>query len=474
MSLDIHTVLDWLPSQRWFGDKGRSVTGVEVVDRGVVDDGPDELVLVIVKVTFDAGRPSHYGLPLLVDGDGRGRDALEDPRRLGVFGELMAHGNPIKGEHGVFHFSGPGLDPSRPPGDPVRVMGAEQSNSSLVLDENVILKIFRKVEAGANPDLEITRMLTREGFPHIPAQVGEIFYESYSEEEDEPELQMDLGIAQRFVRDGTEGWTFTLQQLNSLFDEIHPNDVAEDRPVLIEERASDLLLALDQLGEATASLHVVLARQDLEYDMNAEPVEDTDLADWVDSALDVLASVEEVPEIAEMRGAIEHRLQRATEVTEGGLKIRVHGDYHLGQVLREARTWLLLDFEGEPARTLEERRAKQSPLKDVAGMLRSFNYAAHAALLQRAEPGTDEWSRIEPWAREWERIAQDRFLAAYLTRSHEGHFLPTERTSLSALLDFFELDKALYEVRYERGHRPDWIQIPLRGIRQVLERDEDR
>ena len=133
---------------------------------------------------------------------------------------------------------------------------------------------------------------------------------------------------------------------------------------------------------------------------------------------------------------------------------------------------MILDFEGEPARSLEERRAKHSPLKDVAGMLRSIGYAASASLFERAGDDPSEWERLEPWALEWERMARERFLRGYLARSHEGNFLPPDRESQFALLDFFEIDKALYELGYELNHRPDWIHIPLRGIRQVIERGE--
>jgi len=136
-----------------------------------------------------------------------------------------------------------------------------------------------------------------------------------------------------------------------------------------------------------------------------------------------------------------------------------------------ARGWLILDFEGEPARSLEERRAKHSPLKDAAGMVRSFAYAATAALYERTSPGESEWNRLEPWARAWEEAARERFLSAYLRTSHEGEFLPSDRGAVSALLDFFEIDKALYEIGYELSHRPEWVHVPLHGISRALERD---
>jgi maltose alpha-D-glucosyltransferase/alpha-amylase len=135
---------------------------------------------------------------------------------------------------------------------------------------------------------------------------------------------------------------------------------------------------------------------------------------------------------------------------------------------------MIIDFEGEPRRTIEERRTKQSPLKDVAGMLRSFSYAATAALFERAEPDSQEWQDLASWGACWEELAREHFLAGYLRTAHEGHFLPADRVHVGVMLDVFEIDKALYELAYERGHRPDWVRIPLRGLHQVLDRSEIR
>ncbi|MGH2754612.1 MAG: hypothetical protein ACRDLB_09270, partial [Actinomycetota bacterium] len=391
---------------------------------------------------------------------------------LKIIGDLLAHGQPIKGERGVFHFSGPGLDPSAPLGSSsVRAIDAEQSNSSVVFDESVILKFFRKIGAGPNPDLEITRLLTNEGFKYIPAQVGEIFYES----ETDDELEIDLGIAQHFITGAREGWTFVLEHLPRLYDEIHSEDAPEDHILLTEERSGDLLQAMEQLGEVTAELHVVLASEGSEPSLQPEPIEAPDLDQWATTGKKALQELRgDVLEVDAMAPEIDARLEAIRDLSPDGLKIRTHGDYHLGQVLRRPRLWLILDFEGEPARTLEERRQKQSPLRDVASMLRSFSYAANASLFARAEPDSEEWKRLEPWAFTWEGLARERFLSAYLSKSHEGRFLPGDRDELATLLDFFELEKALYEVGYERGHRPEWTRIPLKGIAHVIARETSR
>ena len=472
MSLDLSRWIDTLHDQRWFGHKERRISSIDVLDQGRLDDGEEPLILAIVTVKFEDGGDVLYHLPLVVGDDGLPRDAIGEVERLKIIGDLLANGQPVKGEKGVFHFSGPGLDPSAPLGSSsIRAMDAEQSNTSVVFDEAVILKFFRKVEMGPNPDLEITRLLTNEGFKHIPAQVGEIFYEG---DENHP-AEIDLGIAQHFIDGAREGWTFVLEHLPRLFDEVHAEDAAEDFSLLTEERSSDLLAAIEQLGEATAELHVVLAKEGSEPDIHPEPIEASDLVEWAGQSSKTLGHLaRKMPEVAAIQPSIAARIDSITTLAPDGLKIRTHGDYHLGQVLRRPRQWLILDFEGEPARSLEERRQKQSPLRDVAGMVRSFSYAAYASLFARSEPDGDEWKRLEPWALTWEALARDRFLSAYLSKSHEGRFLPADRDELLMLLDFFELDKALYEVGYERGHRPGWTRIPLKGIAQVMARETTR
>lgn len=468
MNLDLSAIAERLPHERWFGDKSRTISDISLIDRAALEDGEPILALVILEVAFTEGGPALYHLPLLVEPDGSSRDATSEPQRLAVLGDYLARPHPLQGDNGAFHFSGPGLDPTAPPGHrSIRSLGAEQSNTSIVMDEHVILKFFRKVSRGPNPELELTRLLTNEGFPHIPSQVAEITYEG--EDPDEP-LEIDLATAQTFVEGGTEGWSFILGELARLYDEIHEADVSEDRLVLTEDRSEASLDAIEQLGEVTALLHVTLSRQELDHELLPETADDLDLKNWVQSANEMLRHATAAPEIAELAPQIEERLERVLTLDDAGWKTRVHGDYHLGQVLLAARRWLILDFEGEPARTLEERRTKHSPLKDVAGMLRSLNYAAYASLFDRAAPGDDEWKRLEPWADTWEVLARERFLNAYFTRSLEGTFLPEDRSNLPPLLDLFELDKALYEVVYEMNARPEWLRIPIKGVTQILAR----
>lgn len=458
------TLLATLPDQRWFGHKDNALAGIELVDEVLLSDGPPALVIAIVAVDFE-GEVVYYQLPLLVQEDGSARDATEEPDRLGILGELMARGDSVKGNSGIFHFGGPGLDPlAEPPGrSSVRIMGAEQSNTSVVFDENVILKFFRRLSVGVNPDLELNRLLTSEGFDHVPAQVGEMTYEGPI---DGDEITMDLGIAQQFLTDGVDAWEDIGRRLRTFYDQVDAADASEDQRFLTEERAGDLLEQIGELGDVIASMHVTLSRDEVEPDLAPVPMEADDvsgLRERIESALT------DTSRVAGLRHAIRERLRVLEEIDEAGAKTRVHGDLHLGQVMITPRGWMVLDLEGEPLRSLEERRAKQSPLKDVAGMLRSFNYAAVAALFDRAEPASEGWKRLEPWADQWESLARERFLNGYLTKAHEGRFLPDDKEALVSLLSAFEIEKALYELAYEESHRPEWVRIPEHGIRRALE-----
>lgn len=464
MITDPKRLLEWLPEQRWFGYKGHALAGVELVDEAILEDGPPALVLAIIAVDFE-GKVLFFQVPLLVDEDGTARDVTADPGRLKLIGELMRNCDSIKGAHGVFQFSGPGLDPlAPPPGEnTVRIMGAEQSNTSCVLDEQVILKFFRRVEVGSNPDVELNRLLTSEGFDHVPAHVGEVTYEGTIDGE---EVSIDLAIAQQFLADATDAWEDMLARLGRFYDEVDPADAAEDHRFLTEERAGPMLQEIEELGDVCASMHIALARD--EGDPSAAP-ERMDRDDATALIERIEASLEISSALGDLKHRIRDRLTILDELDDLGAKTRVHGDLHLGQVMTSSRGWMILDFEGEPLRSLEERRTKRSPLKDVAGMLRSFSYAATAALFERAGPESEDWAALEPWAQCWEALARERFLQGYLTRAHEGRFLPAGRGSLTALLSVFEIEKAVYELAYEEGHRPDWVRIPLHGIRRSLE-----
>ena len=464
--IDINTqaIAELLPERRWFGDKGRPIRDVEVIDSCVLEEATSSLVLALIEVRFEDGSRALYNLPLLSDPDGTLREAFDEIDRLKILGDLMAHGRSVPGDKGVFHFAGPGLDPLAPPGhSSISAIGAEQSNTSLVFDETVILKLFRRVEPGINPDIELTRLLTNEGFGHVPAHVGEIIY-TLEREDDEP-LEIALGLAQHFFVGAREGWDTALERLRTLL---------EDPPGPDEDLDAEGITSFEELGATTARLHVLLSREEQDPEAATNPLETVDLKDMAEgirAAIDDLTAAG-VTQLAELRPSIEQRLDRLASIEDPGLRTRIHGDYHLGQVLVANGIWLILDFEGEPARPLSERRAPNSPLKDVAGMLRSFGYAASAVLFEKAEPGSTEWNALEPTAQRWKNEARDHFINGYLRTSHEGDFLPKDRDDLHALLEGFEIEKAVYEVGYELRNRPDWLPIPLVELKRTLNREE--
>jgi maltokinase len=467
--IDLDQIVQRLPEQRWFGAKGREIVRANLIDAAFVQDGDPSLVIAVVAVDYRQGDRDVYHLPLLVRDDGTSRDALDEPHRLLVLGDLMAHGTPLKGTNSVFNFAGPGLDPMA-----VRVwrsarsVGAEQSNTSVVMDESVIIKFLRRVQPGINPEREITRLLTNLGFPHIPEHIGEITFEGILDDE---EITMDLAVAQRYIAGAVEGWKKVISDLHDLYDAIPQEEVTPaEMTALTEERALDNLKSLQDLGDVSAGLHVALTKEELDLDSLPALIQGHDLGRWGDELRASAASLADagVTEMEEWSDALELAIARLLKVTRPGFKTRIHGDYHLGQVLTSDRGWMIIDFEGEPARSLEDRRQRHSPLRDVAGMLRSFSYATAVSLSERAEFQSEEWLRLQPWADAWEDLARGRFLTAYLRRSHEGKFLPPKRPDLEAMLDAFEIDKALYEIAYEQRNRPDWVQIPLHGLARIL------
>ncbi len=469
--IQVDSLSTMLPQKRWFGAKERSITGVTLIDDTVLDDGPPPLLAILVRIDFADGGSDVYNL-LLIASSGEFRDPFEkDSDRLKALAKHMAHGSTLRGRQGSFRFSGPGLDPMSEPGrSSVRSASSEQSNSSVIFDEEIIMKVLRRVEPGPNPELEMARLLTGEGFGSIPAQVGELRYEPDAAESEADFY--DLGIAQHFLLNARDGWQGALTHLDHLFEQA-ATLVPQDLRSALEEEASQILEEIEQLGDVTAALHVMLARDGVDIEFSAEPIDSADLKQWAERASESLERARSNGELEDLIAGITRIIELLPSVTDPGAKTRIHGDYHLGQTMLTERGWMILDFEGEPARSLQDRRSKESPLRDVAGMLRSFSYVATAALFKRAEPASPEWDRLKPIAEAWEDLARERFLRAYLRTSHEGEFLPDEE-STGIMLNVLELDKALYELAYERSHRPEWARIPLEGIRNAVDRETAR
>ncbi len=439
-SLDSERLRDWVKRQRWYGSKSRSLTGFEIVEGAALSDDPP-LYLALARTRFASGPDEIYQLLLTPTPDAP--DALEHPDRLLELMRLIEAGAEVPGADGRFTFASaeaavPIAAPAIGEGGRVRPMGVEQSNTSLVIDDSVVLKLLRKVEPGINPELEMLRFLSAHGFRNIAPLHG--WYEY-----DGPELSATLGVAQHFYARANGGWELALHR------------IADDPDWLLGE--------LGELGAVTAAMHTALASDAGDSDFapeepSAEAMSNlvTAIGEDIDRIFARLPEDERTAPIAGRGAEVRARLAARARAATGGRTTRTHGDYHLGQTLHTPDGWVILDFEGEPARPLPERRAKQSPLRDVAGMLRSFAYAASAAELQR---GGKAPAGFEDRARE-------AFFDCYVA-TVEPSLMPAGEAGVRGVLEIFELEKVIYELRYELDNRPDWVPIPVAGIRRLLE-----
>jgi maltokinase len=458
---------EFLPTQRWFAGKGRKVAEVRVESSVPLRTALPTLSAVVATVAYADGGAERYHVPVGYDRGLEARqltdrvpdaviyetkgptggpfyDAARDERLGGVYLDLLSRAANV--EQLRFHRMPAWAETLRGPG---KLLDAEQSNSSLVFANRLILKLFRLLEPGENPELEVTRALAGAGFEACPAPLGWI-----------EGLGSTLGILQRFHAGSVDGWKLATERVAD-----HYESEAGERGNFAGDAGA--------LGRLTAELHAAMASA-LPKVTAGQP----DLGRLSARLLGQLTQVTAlVPELAQHRQAIEEVYTKA-EAAGGGSRYlqRIHGDYHLGQVLkvpgggnREGR-FIVIDFEGEPARPLQERRRLASPLQDVAGMLRSFDYAAFSPLVLGEDPDTpgptrDELARFEGPAAAWIEACRGAFLDGYLAVAGDDG---PAGDDAELLLRAFELDKAVYEVMYEARHRPPWLQIPLGGIRRLL------
>jgi maltokinase len=449
--LDSEELRGWLTDQRWYASKTRAVTAVEIVEHVTLREDPT-LVLALAQARFATGTHELYQLPLGVAAEdtpigaevvGRADglvayDAAPDRVHARELLRLIDAGEDVEASDGTFSFRH--VEDSATVGDAreVRPIGVEQSNSSVVFDEQLVMKVFRKIEPGINPELELLRFLTARGFPNIAPLHGWYEYEGHA-------LAGTLGVVQEFLPEAEDGWTLALTEIASA-------------PEAFLERIAGL-------GAATAQMHTALASDagDPAFSPEDPSVEALSLLTaTIDEDIERiflrLPDDERLGPIAGRGEDVRERLAARSQVGMGGKHIRIHGDYHLGQTLYAPRGWVILDFEGEPARPLPERRQKRSPLRDVASMLRSFAYVTSAVEIQRGTAAP----------KEFEQQARERFLASYL-EAVDSTLLPAGDSAIANLLAIFELEKAIYELRYELDNRPDWVTIPVAGIARLLE-----
>ncbi|MDE1162970.1 MAG: maltose alpha-D-glucosyltransferase [Acidobacteriaceae bacterium] len=509
----------YLPQQRWFGGKSRSIRSAQIRTATPVPN--TAAILATVEVAYETGDSELYQLPLALADDGEA-EAIRANIPKAIIAQLTEDGShrvlydasanaafrdsllrmilesPAgSAETAASHDAGTSnsvalsgtrsasLDAMALANEVSRLGSAEQSNTSILYDDKAILKLFRRLRTGENPDVEITRFLTDVAhFANIPAYLGDLHLNSDG---------TTVAFLQQFAANEGDGWQWTLDELARFYESAanspHPVQLGSPAnfehpsaiPAEAHEHAGLYLDAAALLGKRTAEMHLALATPTENTAFAAEAFDDAALAAErkriADEATEAFTALEakaaeltgEAREAADKilaaRTALTARLDKLTgDPRQFGERIRIHGDFHLGQVLRAREDFLVVDFEGEPARSLEERRTKQSPLKDVAGMLRSFNYAARAALDRHAQRRPEQAAALAPWATLWENSVCSAYLQAYKESiAASPQLLPAAEAAQTLLLALL-LEKASYELLYELNNRPSWLPIPINGL----------
>jgi maltose alpha-D-glucosyltransferase/alpha-amylase len=546
----------YLRGRRWFGGKARRIKSCSLAEAVPIAYDGLTSYLVLVEVEYTEGDPETYALALgHAEGEhalellrdapqvvlarlqvrgrdfGRRKEDVERPpvpgllyevlrdsrfaaalldsvarrrRFRGAAGELVASSTPA-----FRRLRGPAAEPL-----PASLLRTEQSNTSLQYGERLVLKLFRRLDEGDNPDLELGRFLSqRARFPHSPPVAGHLEYRRPSRK------PMTLAILQAWVPNEGDAWSYTLDTLARYYEHAvaRMKDVtpplpaqsllelaAQETPPAAQDLIGPYLDSARLLGRRTADLHLALGgggddpafapepftpfyQRGIYQTMRSLAVQGLQLLRQRQRHLAAPARAEAEAVLAQ-EAEIHRRLRLIMERKISAMRIRIHGDYHLGQVLYTGRDFVIIDFEGEPTRAISERRIKRSPLRDVAGMLRSFHYAAYTPLLAydaafaaaagpapgRASSASagpvrpEDIAALEPWARAWCFWVSAEFLRAYLETSQDASYLPAGEAELSLMLNAYLLEKAVYELGYELNNRPDWVRLPLKGITELL------
>jgi len=520
-------LLEYMKGRRWFRSKARESWASDIKDIIPMRFSGHTAYIVLIEVEYREGEPETYVMPLTTaSADKVGElgseyphalvarlkphntnderilyDALVDKDFCKFLIQAIAQKRRFEGYTGeisasptrIFR-SARGTDKTIPEPTPMKV---EQSNTSVVYGDRLILKLFRQIEDGVNPDLEIGRFLTEKTpFEHISQVAGAL---EYRRRRSKP---TSLAILQGFIANEGDAWQYTLDSLEHYLQNVlaHPTvqappiplkhmlSLPRELPDLAKETIGPYLNSAQLLGQRTAELHVALASglddPDFAPDFFTHMYQTSlyqSMRSFTIRTLQLLRErlpnipeelQEDAQQVLDLEKEIIERYQSIRKQKISAVRIRCHGDYHLGQVLFTGKDFVIIDFEGEPARPLSERRLKRSPLLDVAGMIRSFHYAAHSALIHQAPLAPkpeDDLPLLQHWVQYWYVWVSVTFLNSYLDIVTQVNLVPEDPEQLRILLDAYTLEKAVYEIGYELNNRPDWLKVPLQGILQLME-----
>lgn len=495
-----------LSQERWFADKHRTVRKLKIERTFWLRRESPGLAIVLVEAQFQEGLSATYQLVLGLRAWDRHLaaslrdvarrvaaseaeagasqrppswaiyDAFADPELGTEFLAALAQSAEVPGEpDGRLQFRL--LHPPLPPLaalQPNLMAPKDQSQSTVLFGEQVLVKVLRRVWPGVSPEVELLEALDGAGFAGIARPLGLV-------EANSSGVTMSLAIAQSYLRNGTDGFSLALTSLRDLYGDLVMDadgavPLPEDCVEAVEDQGSSFAGAAAQIGTLTANMHLALAGLRGDPDLIPRPLAAEDLhiiAADLDSRVETLLELDDLRlEPLAVRATALHELaHRVRGLTPSGSAIRIHGDFHLGQLLRSDAGWHALDFEGRPSLPIAVRRRKATPLQDLAGMLRSFDYAATVALRQQVDAGDVSAASLEPYGRAWSRLARQAFLDQYKALITPHGLLPEEPATVDLLLTALQASQALYEVDYELRSRPEWVSIPLEGIARLLSPD---
>jgi len=516
---------DYLIKMRWFGGKARGIQGLRITGQSVININGNNVVMLLIEISYSSELPEIYQLPLTFTADAQAAVIKENfPKAIVCNAKVGSETGALSDalfsdalQQEIIKLMGSNAKVMATDGDEIifagnrhlktylkekekiksRILAAEQSNTSIVYDSAYFLKLYRKVDRSINPDVEITRFLTEKAkFKHIPAFVGTIEWNSNNG-------SMVLGMMQEMVDNNTDGWSFMLDRLSSFNEKIlsdprlqMANADAKNtsiKPIAYDNLSTEVKELLEApvtervnlLGERTGEMHLALASSHEDTAFKPEPFSlhyqrslFSSFQSLVRKTYQTLAKTlsklpddvrQEAEEVLQMRDEILLRFRAIYKKKFDVLKIRVHGDYHLGQTLFTGKDILIIDFEGEPAKTYSERRLKRAALRDVAGMIRSFHYAAYGSLFLNNSLHKEDIKKLVPYVEQWQRYMSGLYLQSYLHTVKDSMLVPKEKEDMQTMLQTYILEKAIYELNYELNNRPEWVIIPLRGIKAIMD-----